>query len=191
MSQTSKERGRPADTHVAYPALQGVAPASAGAQIGSRTFDVIVVGIPVLALSFFGLALLGLFLLAMSMTGDDQTSDIIAAYAGPLAGIAVVWLLAAIFFIGLLAIRGSSAGNAMKGLRLVSTADGQPIGWRKALLWYAVVIVGSVLTVGILGLLFLLSPLFDTESGWHQSWQDKMVGAVMINRKMGPDTLKH
>lgn len=146
-----------------------------------------------MALSLFGLAVFVLFVVSMGIASKppgDETSDVIAAYAGPLTAIGVVWLLVAVFFIGLLAIRGSSAGNAMLGLRLVSTADGQPIGWGKALLWYAVVIVGSVLTCGILGLLFLLSPLFDTESGWHQAWQDKMVGAVTINHKMGPDTVK-
>ncbi|HET8794911.1 MAG TPA: RDD family protein [Arthrobacter sp.] len=196
MSQISKEPGRPANTRVTYPALEGVSPASAGAQISSKILDAIIVGIPVLVLSFLGLAMFVLFLVSMmgiasKPPGDETSEDIIAAYAGPVLGPAAVWLLTAIFLIGLLAIRGSSTGNAMLGLRLVSTADGQPIGWGKALLWYTVVVVGSVLTYGILGLLFLLSPLFDTESGWHQAWPDKMVGAVMINRKMGPDTIKH
>lgn len=120
---------------------------------------------------------------------EGQTGVLLAAFSTTALIILLLWLLIALVFVWWLASRGKSIGNAIFGLRLVSTADGHPIGWGNALLWYAVVIVGSALTGGILGILFLLSPLFDNESGWNQAWQDKMVSAVLINHRMGRDTL--
>lgn len=179
---------------VFHPALQGAAPVPAGLQIGSKLLEALIISIPVSILGL--LAFVPFFVAIFRAASDpalgsspaDGTGAVIGAFMVTALVVALLWLLVALFFIWWLATRGKSIGNAIFGLRLVSTTDGQPIGWGKALLWYAVVIIGSALTGGILGLLFLLSPLFDNVSGWHQAWQDKMVGAVLINHNMGRDT---
>lgn len=179
-----------------HAAFQDAQPVSAGRQIAARFIEALIAG-------GLGLILIGALIIVPVLTSlgtvsvteatldpnkNNQTG--ILFMSGGIAALIVVLvaLVVAGIFIWWLAARGNSIGNEMFGLRLVSTADGQPIGWGKALLWYAVVIIGSVVTAGILGLLFLLSPLFDTASGWNRAWQDQMVGAVLIDRRMGLDT---
>lgn len=184
-----------------YPALQGAAPASAGLQIAAKLVEAVLIAIPVVVLSM--LAVIP-FIFAIVAAADYDTGTargsagenplmadvgmIFAAFITIVGVILLIWLLLSLALVWWLAVRGGSFGNAIFGLRLVSTETGQPIGWGKSLLWYVVVIVGTVVTGGILGLLFLLSPLFDSASGWNQAWQDKMVGAVLINTRMGRDT---
>lgn len=178
-----------------HPSLQSAAPVPAGLQIGARLLEALITGIAASVLGLLALVPFIAALVQVSSTGqpagvgeDGQAGALFAAFATTTLVILLAWLLTALVFVWWLAARGKSIGSAVFGLRLVSTGDGQPIGWGKALLWYAVVIIGSALTGGILGLLFLLSPLFDNESGWNQAWQDKMVGAVLINHRMGRDT---
>ncbi|HET7414153.1 MAG TPA: RDD family protein [Arthrobacter sp.] len=176
--------------------MRSAAPVPAPLQIGARLLEALIITI---AASVLGLLALVPFIVAIvgvssgggepAVAGENgQPGNLIAAFTATALVIVLVWLVVALIFVWWLAARGKSIGNAIFGLRLVSTTDGRPIGWGKALLWYAVVIIGSALTGGILGLLFLLSPLFDNESGWNQAWQDKMVGAVLINHRMGRDT---
>ncbi len=177
-----------------HPALQGAAPVPAGLQIGSKLLEALIISIPasILGLLAFVPFFVAIFRAASDPALDNSPADgtgaVIGAFIVTAFVVALIWLLVALFFIWWLAARGKSIGNAIFGLRLVSTTNGQPIGWGKALLWYVVVIGGSALTGGILGLLFLLSPLFDNVSGWNQAWQDKMVGAVLISHNMGRDT---
>lgn len=178
-----------------HPALQGGAPVPAGLQIGARLLEALIVGIAASVLALLALVPFIVAIVQVSSAGqpagvgeDGQAGALFAAVTTTALVILLAWLLIALVFVWWLASRGKSIGTAIFGLRLVSTNDGQPIGWGKALLWYAVVIIGSALTGGILGLLFLLSPLFDNDSGWNQAWQDKMVGAVLINHRMGRDT---
>lgn len=178
-----------------YPALYGAAPVSAGLQIGSRLLEAVIVGTAASLLSLLALVPFMAAVIQVSFADppadagqSPQAGGLIAAFTTTALVVLLVWLLVALIFMWWLAARGKSIGNAIFGFRLVSTIDGQPIGWAKALLWYAVIIIGSSLTGGILGLLFLLSPLFDSETGWNQAWQDKMVSAVLINHRMGPDT---
>lgn len=175
-------------------ALRNAAPVSAGLQIAANFVDGLITGVIGLVVFFASLGPAYANLLSYSATSPTSTSRTVAgqfaaqAFTG-MAVFGVVMLALGIFLWWWLAKKGKSFGFAVFGLRLVSAQDGQPLGWGKTFLRYLVMSLGSSLTGGLLGLLFWLSPLFDSTSGWFRAWQDKMVDGVMINHKLGQDTL--
>ncbi len=117
---------------------------------------------------------------------EQQFSQLMGSMLIVVGVFALAMLVYFLVFSWFIAVKGQTPGMRILGLRLVSVHTGQPVGWKLALLRSAVLILGNQFTGGILGLLFWLSPLFDTQSGWNQSWQDKMLKAVLTtSRKAG------
>lgn len=187
-----------------YPGVEGAEPTSAGRQILAAFVDNLILGVvfSVLGLLAFTplFATLGSLPSSASTPSYDQygnpTTGLSPDQAGALAGsiaaslaiMAVLFLIVGIVLWWWLATRGKSIGNAVFGLRLVGQETGRPLGWgptflRGLLMWGA-----NALTGGIMGLLFWLSPLFDSTSGWYQSWQEKLFKGVVIDHKQGRDT---
>jgi uncharacterized RDD family membrane protein YckC len=124
-----------------------------------------------------------------SQVTSSQSSALFGQFLVGFLIFSLISLAIGIFFWWWLATKGKTIGYAIFGLRLVSVEDGQPLGWGKTCLRWLLTTIGSSLTGGILGILFLLSPLFDNVSGWHRAWQDKIFDGVVINHKLGRDTL--
>jgi uncharacterized RDD family membrane protein YckC len=176
-----------------YPALQGAAPTGAGTQIGAQLVEWLILSVPATLVVVLSMIPMFSAIASVAATSSNQLTDAQAAELFGAAllsfGIAAVLSIAVgIFLWWWLAVKGKSIGYAIFRLRLVSADTGQPLGWGKIFLRFLVVYVVGVVTAGIGNLLFLLSPLFDSTSGWYQAWQDKMFGAVVINHKQGRDT---
>jgi uncharacterized RDD family membrane protein YckC len=176
-----------------HPALQGAAPTGAGTQIGAQLVEWVILSVPATLVVVLSMIPMFSAIASVAATSSNQLTESQAAELFGAAflsfGIAAVLSIAVgIFLWWWLAVKGKSIGYAIFGLRLVSADTGQPLGWGKIFLRFLVVYVVGVVTAGIGNLLFLLSPLFDSTSGWYQAWQDKMFGAVVINHKQGRDT---
>ncbi len=178
--------------------LSGTRPASATNQILYWLLDGLIFGIPIMILTLLGLIpyFMNLFNVMAQPRGlsegaqEQQFSQLMGSMLIVVGVFALAMLVYFVVFSWFIAVNGQTPGMRILGLRLVSVHTGQPVGWKLALLRNAVLILGNQFTGGILGLLFWLSPLFDTQSGWNQSWQDKMVKAVLINVKEGRDTFQ-
>jgi uncharacterized RDD family membrane protein YckC len=68
--------------------------------------------------------------------------------------------------------RGQTLGKSAMGIRVISLADGQPIGYGRAFIRFIGRIVSTV--VILLGYFWML---WDRES---QTWHDKFAGAVVV-----------
>ncbi|MBO0608745.1 RDD family protein [Myceligenerans salitolerans] len=79
---------------------------------------------------------------------------------------------------------GKTLGNLALGIRTVSAAGQEPVGFWRIVLRVLVVGAGS-LVCGIGAWVVLLSPLWD-KSGRKQGWHDKAAGAVVIDAKKKP-----
>ncbi|WP_394938198.1 RDD family protein [Psychromicrobium sp. YIM B11713] len=195
-AQSAMHPNQPYPQFFGSPALTGTRATTAGQQILVWLLDGLIFGIPLAILSF--LAFLPLLFKIGELSrvkvkrysaraSEAQLNEILVLV---FLGIGIVIVLSLIYYFiywCLIATRGRTPGMSILGLRLVSWDTGQPIGWGQAFLRGIIVVFGSYVTGGIVGLLFWLSPLFDSTTGWAQSWQDKLVKAVMIDTKNGRD----
>lgn len=183
---------------IGSPALAGARATSAGRQLLVWLLDGLIFGLPLALLSF--LSFLPLIFTAIDIASyqarnhinhglsEAQAMKIFGSLAIALAVSGVLLLVYYFIYWWLIATKGRTPGMSIMGMRLVSLETGLPIGWGQAFLRGLVVVLGSQLTGGVGGLLFWLSPLFDSTSGWAQSWHDKLVKAVVIDTKNGRDT---
>lgn len=177
--------------------LTGTRPVSGANQILYWLLDGVIFGAALTVLAMLAFipyfaSVLRVFSRSSGSSGvrDAQVSEVLVGSASSLAIYAVVLLAYFVVFSWMVAVKGQTPGMRVLGLRLVSVETGRPMGWGPGCLRSAVIILGSQFTGGILGLLFGLSPLFDTQSGWNQAWQDKLVKAVLIDVKNGRDSFK-
>lgn len=188
----------PVTPFIGSPALAGARATSAGRQLLVWLLDGVIFGVPLLLLSIPGfLPLISKLIDVASLQAQHRLqhglskSQQLEIFGSLAVGVIVFWVLLLIYhfiYWWLIATKGRTPGMSIMGMRLVSLETGQPIGWGQAFLRGLVVVLGSQLTGGIGGLLFWLSPLFDSSSGWAQSWHDKLVKAVIIDTKNGRDT---
>jgi uncharacterized RDD family membrane protein YckC len=69
-------------------------------------------------------------------------------------------------------VRGQTFGKSAMGIRVISLADGQPIGYGRAFIrWIGRIVSFLVLLIGYFWM------LWDRES---QTWHDKFAGAVVV-----------
>lgn len=181
------------------PALAGARATTAGRQLLVWLLDDIILGLPVVILSFISFLPLIFKIVEVARLrakyhirgtlSHAQWTELFGTLAMALIVSSILLLIYYFIYWWLIATKGTTPGMSIMGLRLVSLETGQPIGWGLAFLRGLIVVFSSQLTGGIAGLLFWLSPLFDSTSGWAQSWQDKVVKAVVIDTKNGRDPL--
>lgn len=175
--------------------LSGSRPASSSHQIQYLLWDVLIFGVPIMILTVLGFIPLftSLFKVGAQPRGlsksaqAQQFNDLTGSMFIPVVVFGFSLLVFFVLYSWFIAVKGQTPGMRILGLRLVSIQTGRPVGWGRSCSRNAVLILGNQFTGGILGLLFWLSPLFDTQSGWNQSWQDKMVKGVLIDIKEGRD----
>lgn len=165
-------------------------------QLISGVLDLILFGVPmalsaaILATPFFAI---NFYLVLKYPGGDSLPEDTLVASSDEalfisglltiLLGMIGILSVSALLYTTLLATVKRSPGMALLGLELVSTDQFTPVTAGQGFLRGVILTLSSIASGGVLGLLFWLSPLFDSTSGWAQSWQDKIVNAVVIDTK--------
>ena len=147
------------------PALDQIAPISRRAV--AYVIDALIAG-------GLGLLLGGGLLLASMLSGGLEASITVLLIGGPV--VSLVLLAWFIVYTVMQAGKGS-IGMRAKGLRLVSAADGEPLGFGRALLRNIIFGLAGAIVVGY------FSPLFDG-SGRFQGWHDKVASSLMLDARV-------
>ena len=147
------------------PALDQIAPISRRAV--AYVIDALIAG-------GLGLVLGGGLLLASMLSGGLEASITVLLIGGPV--VSLVLLAWFIVYTVMQAGKGS-IGMRAKGLRLVSAADGEPLGFGRALLRNIIFGLAGAIVVGY------FSPLFDG-SGRFQGWHDKVASSLMLDARV-------
>ena len=147
------------------PALEQIAPISRRAV--AYVIDALIAG-------GLGILLGGGLLVAVALSGGLAASITVLLIGGPIVGVVLLgWF---IVYTVMQAGTGS-IGMRAQGLRLVSAADGAPLGFGRALLRNVIFGLAGAIVVGY------FSPLFDG-SGRFQGWHDKVAGALMLDARV-------
>jgi uncharacterized RDD family membrane protein YckC len=123
-----------------------------------------------------GLAVLltGGLILAVALSGGIEASITTLVIGGPLVSLVLLgWF---IVYTVMQAGKGS-IGMRAQGLRLVSAADGAPLGFGRTLLRNIIFGLAAAIVVGY------FSPLFDG-SGRFQGWHDKVASSLMLDARV-------
>ncbi|PRB57538.1 RDD family protein [Microbacterium sp. MYb45] len=147
------------------PALDQIAPISRRAV--AYVIDALIAG-------GLGLVLGGGLLLASMLSGGLEASITVLLIGGPI--VSLVLLAWFIVYTVMQAGKGS-IGMRAKGLRLVSAADGEPLGFGRTLLRNIIFGLAGAIVVGY------FSPLFDG-SGRFQGWHDKVASSLMLDARV-------
>jgi uncharacterized RDD family membrane protein YckC len=117
---------------------------------------------------------IGLFATALAIESSDSFLSSVLILLAITQSLAYEFVLTAVF--------GQTAGKMLLKLKVV-LLSGEPVTWSAAALrtipWY----VASSCTLGLLGFVQALSPLFDTEV-WHRGWPDKLAKTVVVHQKL-------
>jgi len=89
-----------------------------------------------------------------------------------------VYAFAILYEFVMLGRSGQTIGKRVMKLKVVRV-DGQPLGWGSAAARVYVQSIVSGCTCGLGGLLFALSPLFDS-GPWKRGWPDQIASSVVI-----------
>lgn len=147
------------------PALDQIAPISRRAV--AYVIDALIAG-------GLGLLLGGGLLLASMLSGGLEASITVLLIGGPVVSL----LLLAWFIVYTVMQAGKgSIGMRAQGLRLVSAADGEPLGFGRTLLRNIIFGLAGAIVVGY------FSPLFDG-SGRFQGWHDKVASSLMLDARV-------
>ncbi|QYM64871.1 RDD family protein [Microbacterium sp. Se5.02b] len=116
----------------------------------------------------------GGLLVAASLSGSAEKMLGILLIGGPVVSLVLLgW-----FVVYTIMQAGSgSIGMRAQGLRLVSAAEGKPLGFGRALLRNIIFGLAAAVVVGY------FSPLFDG-SGRFQGWHDKVAGSLMLDARV-------
>ena len=90
------------------------------------------------------------------------------------AALGVIFLLQAVYFVGLWAWRGATLGQLALGVEVRSENDGRRIGVGRALLRY----IGFLISSSVLLLGFIWVAFDRRKQGWH----DKIAGTLVVRR---------
>lgn len=147
------------------PALDQIAPISRRAV--AYVIDALIAG-------GLGILLGGGLMLASMLSGGLEASIAVLLVGGPVVSLVLLgWFLV---YTAMQAGKGS-IGMRAQGLRLVSAADGAPLGFGRTLLRNIIFGLAGAIVVGY------FSPLFDG-SGRFQGWHDKVAGSLMLDARV-------
>lgn len=152
--------------------------AGAGARLGARIIDIVIMTVVMIVLFIVGVvALFGAT--SDSATDDEET----IGYAISLFIVLAV-LVGLLYEVVMIAIRGQTLGKMMTSVKVVRADNGLVPGWGKSIVrWIIPTIAGSILAFlipgigGLLSLLIYVSLLWDSA---RQGWHDKAAGTLVI-----------
>lgn len=169
--------------HVTLPGVGTVRVASIGQRFLGRLLDVLIVGAPsvIIASVVIGIASAHE---PHRLTGDEVEPS--ARFYLSLVSVAgMLFVLAALYEVGLTATRGATIGKQIAGAKVLRTSDGQIPGVGPSFLRW-IIPVAAYVVCGPLPLLVYLSPLFDN-SGRRQGWHDNVANTIVISTKWAGD----
>lgn len=149
--------------------------ASAGARLGARIIDIVIMVVVAIVLIIIGiLALFGVS--SEDSLTDDETEIGFAFLFGTWAVIALIGLL---YEVVMIATRGQTLGKMMTSVKVVRADNGLVPGWGKSIgRWIIPAVLNFIPAVGpFLSLLVYLSLLWDSA---RQGWHDKAAGTFVI-----------
>lgn len=171
--------------------LQGRQPTTASSQIVAELIDRAIFSTVGGILG--ALCMIPYFLAVVGVVGNDSgrgASDASSSFGTVFGALALSLGLTLLVSVALLlvyaylvGVKNKTPGFIAMKIELVSAVTGSPVGFGKAFLSLFIVGLASALTGGILGIVFWLSPLFDSTSGWAQAWQNKIIGAHFVSYK--------
>jgi uncharacterized RDD family membrane protein YckC len=150
--------------------------AGMGDRLVARIIDTVLVCVGAVVLLIPGAIALGV---SVDETTGEPTPGGIVAF---LAVLAVVVLLAVMYEIAFIAVRGRTIGKQVMKLTVRLEADGRLPGWGPSLVrWLIPAVAGAVtfLIGGIGQLLVYVSPFFDN-TGRRQGWHDKAARTLVV-----------
>lgn len=149
--------------------------ASAGARLGARIIDIVIMAVVMILLLIIGV--MALFGLDSGNSGTDDETTVGVAFFFGIAGVAAA--IGLLYEVVLIATRGQTLGKMMTSVKVVRADDGSVPGWGKSIgRWIIPAVLGFVPAVGwLLSLLVYLSLLWDSA---RQGWHDKAAGTLVI-----------
>ena len=154
--------------------------ASAGARLGARIIDIVIMGVVMIFLLIIGV--MALFGLDSGNSGTDDETTVGVAFFFGIAGVAAA--IGLLYEVALIATRGQTLGKMMTSVKVVRADNGLVPGWGKSIVrWIIPTIAGSILAFlipgigGLLSLLIYVSLLWDSA---RQGWHDKAAGTLVI-----------
>ena len=146
--------------------------ASAGARLGARILDWVIMAIVYVILLVIGIGAA----VGASSDSDEVSGLSIGALAATVLLIAVVGIL---YEVTLIALRGQTLGKMATSIKVVRADNGLVPGWGKSIgRWIIPAVLAFIPLVGwILSLLVYLSLLWDKV---RQGWHDKAAGTLVI-----------
>lgn len=153
--------------------------AGAGARIGARFLDAIVVGVVLGVLTALHVYRLKLTQTTSNVNGVNTTTINSAAYGNDIVVNLIVYFLYDALLIGLV---GGTLGMKMVGIGVVRTSDGQLPGLGAGAIRALLLVVLGTLLCGIGYLVIGLSFLWDG-SKRQQGWHDKAAGVYVVRTR--------
>ena len=148
--------------------------AGAGARLGARIIDIVIMVVVAFVLIVIGI--MALFGFADdSATDDEQTIGL----AFLIATWGLVVLIGLLYEVVMIATRGQTLGKMMTSVKVVRADNGLVPGWGKSIgRWIVPAVLTFIPAVGpFLSLLVYLSLLWDSA---RQGWHDKAAGTFVI-----------
>ena len=146
--------------------------ASAGARLGARVLDsiIMIVGYVILLVIGIGAAV------GASWGSEEASALSVGAIVATVLLIAIVGIL---YEVTMIALKGQTLGKMATSIKVVRADNGQVPGWGKSIgRWIIPVALAFIPVVGwILSLLVYLSLLWDKI---RQGWHDKAAGTLVV-----------
>lgn len=136
-------------------------PSTLGARFAARLIDL-------------GIVIVGLMILGWLL------GQLGSSLFGNLIGLIGVFVLFGGYEFIMILKYGQTVGKKAMDLRVVRV-DGSQLGAGSAAIRAFVPVGISLFTLGLGGLLFVLSPLFDSNSGWNRGWYDTMASTLVVS----------
>lgn len=148
--------------------------ASAGARLGARIIDFVIMVVVSAVLIIIGLS-------ALFGISDDSATDeeLTIGWAFFLGTWALIGLVGVLYEVVMIATRGQTLGKMMTSVKVVRADNGLVPGWGKSIgRWIIPAVLALIPVVGpLLSLLVYLSLLWDSA---RQGWHDKAAGTFVI-----------
>ena len=146
--------------------------ASAGARLGARIIDWVIVSVGFVILMVFGI-----FTSVGVASDSDEVSGLSVGVL--VAAVLLVAVVGILYEVTMIAVKGQTLGKMATSIKVVRADNGLVPGWGKSLVrWIIPMALTLIPVVGwILSLLVYLSLLWDQV---RQGWHDKAAGTLVV-----------
>lgn len=149
--------------------------ASAGARLGARILDILIMVVAMVILGILGVAALLTPSSGDPVIDDEATISLTVIFSF----VALAAVIGFLYEVVMIAVRGQTLGKMMTSIKVVRADNGLGPGWGKSIgRWIIPTVVAFIPAVGgLLSLLVYLSLLWDSA---RQGWHDKAAGTLVV-----------